>query len=199
MGSRSESVRRYWKRRHALWNVSPGEFVELQKHGTISESLKQSAVGTQEETLSIVAGLGGVENISEQRLVLVQDTARLGLVLRAVMARFLQGDGDPELASRVATITSARRQNLQALGLERVSKELDLQSYLAERAAAGAQDRAEEEIAARSGTTPTDASEDASVDNESGVLEVPPPASPPSPSTGPDTEPHRGDPCVGPR
>ena len=52
------------------------------------------------------------------------------------MARFLQGDGDPELASRVASITGARRASLQALGLERASREIpDLRTYLEQREA----------------------------------------------------------------
>ena len=84
------------------------DLVELQKRGEISERLKGYAVLAQEEALSLISALGGLESISEQRLVLIQDAARLGLVLRAVLARFLQGDGEPELASRVATITSAR-------------------------------------------------------------------------------------------
>jgi hypothetical protein len=135
MGSRSESNRRAWERKKALWEASPGELVELQKHGTVSETLKGCAVLAQKEALGLVSALGGADNVSEQRMVLIQDVARLGLVLRAVVARFLQGDGDPELASRVATITSARRSSLQALGLERISKELDLAEYLKRKAA----------------------------------------------------------------
>jgi hypothetical protein len=129
-GSRSQSVRRWWEHRRALVAVSPGELVELQKRGTVSESLKHCAALAQEEALALTSALGGVDALSEQRLILIQDTARLGLVLRAVMARFLQGDGDPELASRVASITGARRASLQALGLERASREIDLAEYL---------------------------------------------------------------------
>jgi len=167
MGSRSESVRRAWEHRRALWRVSPGELVELQKRGDISESLKGYAVLAQEEALSLISALGGLENISEQRLVLIQDAARLGLVLRAVLARFLQGDGEPELASRVATITSARRQNLQALGLERLEKELDLHSYLRERALENASDR---ENAAEPDAASTDVADRASVATSAVVL-----------------------------
>jgi hypothetical protein len=143
MGSRSESVSRWWEHRRALWRVSPGELVELQKHGNVSESLKACAALAQEEALGLVSALGGIENISEQRMVLIQDTARLGLVLRAVVARFLQGDGDADLASKVGTLASARRASLQALGLERISKELDLTTYLAQKAAENRADGAD--------------------------------------------------------
>jgi hypothetical protein len=138
MGSRSQSVKRYWEHRRALWRVSPGEFVELQKSGTISESLKRAAVLAQEEGLALISAMGGLENVSEQRLVLIQDTVRLGLVLRAVVARFLQGDGDAELATKVGTLASARRSSLQALGLNRVAKEIDLTTYLREKASQSA-------------------------------------------------------------
>jgi hypothetical protein len=147
MGSRSESVRRWWEHRHALWDVSPGELVALQKTGMLSESLKGYAVLAQEEALALVNALGGDSEVSTQRMLLIQDVARLGLVLRAVMGRFVQGDGDPELASRVASITSARRASLQALGLERISKEIDLTEHLARR---DAENRAQEAIGAKS-------------------------------------------------
>ncbi len=48
MGSRSESVRRWWEHRHALWDVSPGELVALQKADKLSESLKGYAVLAQD-------------------------------------------------------------------------------------------------------------------------------------------------------
>ena len=154
MGSRSASVSRWWEHRRALWAVSPGELVALQKQGTVSESLKACAALAQEEALGLVNALGGVEHVSEQRMVLIQDTVRLGLVLRAVMVRFLQGDGDPELASKVGTLASARRASLQALGLERVAKEVDLPAYLERRAS-------EEPTEATNGAAPDPSIEDA--------------------------------------
>lgn len=138
MGSRSESVSRWWAYRRALWQWSPGELVQLQKLGLINQKHKRSAVLAQEKTLAIIAALGGADNISEQELLLAQDIGRLELVLSVVTMRFLQGDGDPELASRVATLTSARRQNLQALGLQRREKEVSLHDYIAQRAAENA-------------------------------------------------------------
>ena len=48
MGSRSESVRRWWEHRHALWDVSPGELVALQKAGTLNESRVKTKVAQAE-------------------------------------------------------------------------------------------------------------------------------------------------------
>jgi hypothetical protein len=148
--------------------------------------LKACAVLAQKEALGLVSALGGVDNISEQRLVLIQDVARLGLVLRAVMARFLQGDGDPELASRVASITSARRSSLVALGLERVAKELDLNTYQIQKAA---ENRAQATIDTDPDALPVDATPCASRGNggdvPGGCTRSHPPAVVPNDSTDP--------------
>lgn len=103
----------------------------LQKQGTVSEALKGCAALAQEEALALTGALGGIENISEQRTILLRDSVRLGLLLRVLMSQFLQGVGDPDLATRIATITTARRTLLQTLGLERVANEVpDLHDYI---------------------------------------------------------------------
>ena len=131
MASRSQSLQRYWEHRRALWEVSPSEIRDAQKHGVVSTSLKRHAVEAQAETLSLVAALGGLDTLSEQRLILIQDAGRLGLIVRALTTQFLQGGGDPDLATRIATITTARRTLLQTLGLNRAEHEVpDLATYL---------------------------------------------------------------------
>ena len=89
----------------------------LQKRGTVSDTLKGCAALAQEEALGLVNALGGEERISEQRMILVQDCVRLGLVLRAVMSRFLQGDGDPEgSCSSPATLPTTQAMPSEASG-----------------------------------------------------------------------------------
>ena len=93
----------------------------------------------------------------------------------------------PTSSKPVATITSARRQNLQALGLERVSKELDLTTYLARKTAdvesqatngeqSDPQAVSDGEVAAEANhaTLPADGASRASRGNEGGELEVSP-------------------------
>ena len=174
MGSRSESVRRWWQHRRALLRVSPGELVELQRTGVVSESLKPYAALAQEEALALENALGGEGEVSEQRLLLIQDIGRLGLMLRAVVARFLQGDGDPELASRVASLASARRASLALLGLDRVARELDLAAYLEQ----AAENRSGATNGGESDESPADAMIDAPAATEGGAR----PGSTPSPS-----------------
>jgi len=131
MGSRSQSLQRYWQLRHARWEVAPSEVRDAEKAGVISESLKRHAIEAQAETLALVNALGGLDTLSEQRLILIQDAGRLGLIVRALTTQFLQGAGDPDLGTRIATITTARRTLLQTLGLDRVASEVpDLATYL---------------------------------------------------------------------
>lgn len=131
----SEGLRRWNARRRQMAAVAPSELLELEKTGTVSPSLRPYAAQAIEEADQLAQALGGVENLSPQRLVLIQDATRVGLVMRAMLARFLQGDGDPELASRIGTLVGARRTSLTALGLDRVSKEPDLAGYIASKAA----------------------------------------------------------------
>jgi hypothetical protein len=114
-----------------MMRVAPSELFELEKSGTVSDSLRPYAAQAIEEADGFARALGGVDVLSEQRLALIQDTARVGLVMRAVVARFLQGDGDPELASKIGTLASTRRSLLSTLGLDRMEREVpDLRAYL---------------------------------------------------------------------
>jgi hypothetical protein len=93
-------------------------------------------LGTAEvEGVELLDALGGPDRVSPQRRALIEDTARLGLVLRASLVRFIQA-GDGDAASRVNAAASARRANLVALGLDRVAREVPtLDRYLSARAA----------------------------------------------------------------
>lgn len=64
---------------------------------------------------------------------LIEDAVALGIALRGQLAIYLRAQ-DGEVASRVGTLVGQRRQSLAALGLERVSKELDLTEYLESKA-----------------------------------------------------------------
>jgi len=66
------------------------------------------------------------------RRALLEDFIRVGLVLRAELARYLQS-GDSDAAARVGTLAANRRATLQILGLEHPEHEVSLASYLSER------------------------------------------------------------------
>ena len=125
--------------RRMLAKVAPSEILELERTGTVARSLRPYAALAVEEAAQLTQALGGEDQISEQRLVLVQDLSRLGLLLRALVARIAQRDVlDADEVAKVTSLVNARRASLLALGLERTARDVpDLRSYLAERANGG--------------------------------------------------------------
>ena len=136
-GAIARGTKRGLERRKRIARIAPGEILELQRSGTLSASLRPFAALAVEESLGLIQALGGdEEGISEQRMALVQDAARAGLVLRALMAKTLQGDDlDGDAISKICSLINARRANLVAIGLERRERELDVNEYLARKAA----------------------------------------------------------------
>src|SRR3989442_14788790 len=76
-----------------------------------------------------MTAFGGVDAVTPMRRQLVEDVIALGIAMRATTAAYLQ-TGDGELASRLATLANARRQNLMTLGLEHSTREISLADYL---------------------------------------------------------------------
>jgi hypothetical protein len=109
--------------------VAPRDLRRLERNGTVAGSLRPLVPLAREEAYQLTEALGGPDAVSPQRRVLIDDLTAVGIVLRATLALFLQ-NGDPELASKVGTLAGARRASLQALGLDRVAKEIDLRDYL---------------------------------------------------------------------
>ena len=114
------------------------------------------------EAREITEALGGVEAVTPQQRILVEDLCAVGIGLRTNLALFVQ-DADPELSSRIATLAGARRQSLLALGLGRFEKALDLASLLHQKSAESALCGTN---GVQSGSRPMGASEDASVATE---------------------------------
>src|SRR5258706_5395257 len=115
--------------------IAPSEVLEVERNGTIADKLRPFAIQAAQEPHDVAVDLGGVDACSAQVRVLLSDLGRLGLVVRVLVARFLQGDGDPELASKIGTLAGQRRSTLQALGLERREQDVDLRAYLAQQTA----------------------------------------------------------------
>jgi hypothetical protein len=135
------------EKRRRIARIAPSEIIELQRAGTLSASLRPYAAQAVEESLGFIQALGGdEEEVSEQRLALVQDAARAGLMLRALIAKTLQGnDLDGDAVSKIASLINTRRANLTAIGLDRVTREIDLAAHIEAREA-----RAQEAIATKS-------------------------------------------------
>jgi hypothetical protein len=71
--------------------------------------------------------------------------ARVGLLLRALVARFVQSGGEgprnADLASRIGTLAGVRRSGLVAIGLERVAKPVQFDDYLRQNYGEAAENR----------------------------------------------------------
>ena len=90
--------------------------------------MKPLTLIAEDEVRAIFQALGGEEAISEQERALVEDFARVGVVMRGELSRYLAGDHD---AGKVVGIMPAtRRSSLVALGLQRREKELGLEDYI---------------------------------------------------------------------
>lgn len=170
-------LRRYYERRRAVTAVAPLDLARFGK-GIVTPRLRSYLRAAEAECADVLEALGGADNVSAQRRVIVEDLARVGVVLRGTLAAYLRTE-DPELASKVGTLAAARRGLLVALGLERVSKELDLASYLEQRAA---ENRSGEANGGEPDTLPAGAAPNAPRGNGGGALD----ASPGHPAVVPD-------------
>ncbi len=101
----------------------------------MAPELREHVAASEAEAAGIVEGLGGLERVSEQRLALIRELVRTGVVVRALFARFLREGGlELEALGKLSTLIGSRRQALLAIGLERVAAEvLDLGAYLEQR------------------------------------------------------------------
>jgi len=127
--------------------VRPGDLHTLRMSGTVRAELLPFIGLAERETAELVGALGGIDAVSPQRRILIEDLARMGLCLRGELARYMQ-TADGEAAGRVATIGRARAATLAQLGLDRFERDVpDLRTYTAQRAADTAKDRLSDAIA----------------------------------------------------
>jgi hypothetical protein len=112
--------------------VSLPDVRRLRYFGLVSDSLKPLALQAELELGELLTDKG--EGVTAAERTILEDCARLGLILRAEFARYLQSQ-DPVAAARVTALAGQRRASLQAVGLERVAKEIDLAEYLKRKAA----------------------------------------------------------------
>lgn len=130
-----EAGRREQARRKRLAKVAPAEVRALERGKAIaSPTLRLCAQRATEELAAWLDSLGGPDHVSPQRRSIAENASRISLLIHALVAQWLSGDADPELASRIGTLVGVHRASLVALGLDRVEHEVgDLRTYLATR------------------------------------------------------------------
>jgi len=132
----SRGLRRYFALRRQREKVLPSDLIALQRGATLRPVAAACLSAALVEAEALVEALGGPEEVTPQRRLLIDDLARAGALLRASCARALETESDTDAASRVSALIGARARILGMLGLERVRRELDLDGYLARRSPA---------------------------------------------------------------
>ena len=121
----SRGVRRALALKDEGAKLSPRDLGRLEKEGVIAPALAPIVAIGKAEGRELMVALGGEKEVSPQRRILIEDLVACGIGLRGVLQLFLQSHS-AELASRIASLASARRQILSLLGLERFARQLDV-------------------------------------------------------------------------
>lgn len=114
--------------------------MKFAKSGVVSPDVRDAVTGAEIEAETVLAALGGIDNVSPQRMLLVRDLARAGVIARVVFGRLLrEGVLENDAIGKITSIFRSRTSTMIALGLDRAQRDaLDLKTYLASRAAAPA-------------------------------------------------------------
>lgn len=159
----SRGLKRHFARKRAVSLVTPHD-LRLSDKGIVAPSLRPALLAAEAECADVLEALGGADHVSPQRRVIVEDLARVGVALRGTLAAYVRTE-DPELASKVGSLASVRRALLTAIGLERVTRELDLTEYLKQTA----QNRRDGENGDEPDPSPTGANASAARGDEGGA------------------------------
>jgi hypothetical protein len=109
--------------------VSMADVRRLRYFGQVSAALKPLASEAERELGDLLADKGDGATAAERTI--LEDVARLGLLLRATFAAYLQAP-DVELAKTVGTLAGQRRAGLAAVGLERRARAITVGRVIAE-------------------------------------------------------------------
>jgi hypothetical protein len=126
-------------KRRQLALVLPVDLQYLQSSGTVSEALRPffGAATLEGAQLTLAyegeAGTPGHRALSAPRKALLEEYLRAGLIMRGELARYAQTQ-DPDAGSRAITAMGRRSAILEKLGLENAEHEVDLSTYLAQKA-----------------------------------------------------------------
>lgn len=121
----SRGVRRAHERKRQGAKLRPRDLERLEKEGVVVPALAPIVAIGKAEGRELMLALGGEDQVSPQKRILVEDLVACGIGLRGVLQLFVQSH-DPELASRIASLAGARRQILSLLGLDRFERTLDV-------------------------------------------------------------------------
>jgi hypothetical protein len=144
----SRGLKRHYDRLRAQQRILPSDLRALRRRGgPVRRELRPLIEQAGRELEELLDAVGG--ETSPQRQILAQDVARIGLLVRALFMRFVQTE-DEDIASKMGTLVATRRAGLQALGLDREIREIQLDEYLREKATQRSENRGADDIVAGS-------------------------------------------------
>jgi hypothetical protein len=117
----------------------PSDLTRWTQRGTLRPEHAQLLDAHGIEMAAIAESVGGMDALSPQRQALLSDYCRLGVGLSLISGRMLTKIDTAEvgeLASRLATLATARARILSLIGLDPERNEIDLDTYLREKAQA---------------------------------------------------------------
>ena len=127
---RSQSLVRHHERRRRRLELFPSD-LRAAERGVICESILADHQAGEMEAVAIAEALGLDDAaLSPQRAALIRDLSKLFTATRLTYRLLLQSS-NPELASRLTSLTRETRTTLIALGLERYERELDITKGIA--------------------------------------------------------------------
>ncbi len=122
------------KERRKRLTAQPRDLRRLRKEGLVADALRPLVALAEEESADLVDMLGGIEEVSPAKRLLIEDIAYLGIAFRAEMGRYLATKA-PHALKQAATLANTRRSHLLAVGLDRTEKPVvDAEAYLADKA-----------------------------------------------------------------
>lgn len=122
----------------------------------VSQAVLPHLEAAEAELAGFLEALGGADVVTAQRRAILEDVCRLGVALRSELARYAE-TRDPDCASRLSSLATARRAALSAVGLDEHRVELTLQDYLRQRDAELQSERQAQEAAQRANASAPDA------------------------------------------
>ncbi len=126
VGGRPRSARRARARQRAEHTITLEDVRRYRHMGVIPASMRPLVRLAEDELAAWVQDLGGPSEVSAQERAVLEDAARLGVILRAQVLRFMRSDGNDRHAATSATTAAAtRRASLPAVGLGRRAREID--------------------------------------------------------------------------
>ncbi len=113
----SHGMRRAARRRKQAMRIGPRDPRTARLAGQVVEGLRGAVYQGELELSDLLETFGGMDALTPTTRAVIEDAVSVGVALRGELGRYLQ-TGDPDAASRLATLANTRRNSFALLGLD---------------------------------------------------------------------------------